>query len=71
VVSVRCATNGSGPANLRAATRISGTDYVTNTQAAPGAFGPLQFLITTSPASGAAWGRSEVNNAEFGLKSAA
>jgi hypothetical protein len=71
-VQARCVKEGAPtPTNLKLATRISGTDYLSANKAVGTTAAALCNLWETSPATSAAWTLDEVNGCEIGFKSAA
>lgn len=71
VVSARCRKGDTGPSNLQAVARIGSTDY-TSANLNPGTgFAVKQAIFETNPATSQQWTVSDVNAAEFGVKSIA
>jgi hypothetical protein len=71
VVSARARKGDSGPQNLQMVARVGSTDYTTANIALPSAFDVRQGVFSTNPATGLPWTITEVNAAEFGVKSIA
>lgn len=71
VLSGKWRESVGSPQNVKGLLRISGTTYASAQQAAPAVSGTLQFIWETSPATSVAFGETEVNNAEIGMRSVA
>lgn len=72
VLSTRTRRGATGPQNMQGVVRQSGTDFMTSNIAGINtAYGTRQAVMNTNPATSAAWTISEINAAEFGVKSIA
>jgi hypothetical protein len=70
VVSPRATRGTTGPQNLSGVVRVSGTNYGQACNQPPeGLLGATQAFFETNPDTAAAWERSAVNAAEFGVRS--
>lgn len=61
--------DAGGPQSVNFFTRVSGTDYHSSDQAAPASINGLRQVYDVNPNTSAAWTVSELNAAEFGVRS--
>lgn len=70
VLALRARKGSTGPQNLQGAVRQSGADYFSsNVGALSAAFASKNAVMLVNPATSATWTISEINAAEFGVKS--
>lgn len=70
-VKARAAKGGSGPLHVQLGLRIGSTNYLSGDLSPGNAYGPLQYELTTNPATSGAWANADLNSAQLAVKSTA